>query len=161
MMYDRNKAISYLKKAADLGSGVACNMLGDWLSGIEIFDCDTAQERADCLEELYDIFYFHKDEYDEPLYDEYDKDQIEEMYWEALVNNDLYKVDFDLAKQYYELGAKLGNEICKIRLKNYDKRVKRTQTLIARSIPENSITGEFLEDEEIEALFEWFKANLQ
>lgn len=149
MMYDRNKAISYLKKAVSLGSGVACNMLGDRLSGWKI-DRDFAEIRAEYLTRLI----MSKDGCVTFIDDE---DATEDFFWTSLLYNDYCKVDFDLAKQYYELGVKMGNDICKDRLKDYDKRIIKTQRLIGRSIPEDVETDELLEDEDIEALLDWFK----
>ena len=80
-----------------------------------------------------------------------------DKYGRAFIDNDKFKADFELAKKYYALGAELGNDICKDRLKDYDKRIKKTQRLIARSILEDPKTGKLMEDEDIEALLDWFR----
>ena len=150
-MYDRDKALAYLEKAAGLGSGVACNMLGDILSGRSI-ELGDAEDRKLSLQEL---IFIKKGTLKVTTAD--GKDDTENYFWTAFIDNDKFKVDFDLAKKYYELGAELGNDICKDRLKDYDKRIKKTQRLIGKSLPENPKTRELMEDEDIEALFDWFR----
>ena len=150
-MYDRDKALAYLEKAAGLGSGVACNMLGDMLSGWSI-DLEKADYRESSIQNLILI---KKGRMSIGTSD--GKDATEDYFWRRFIDNDKFKVDFDLAKNYYERGSELGNEICKDRLKDYEKRIKKTQRLIGKSYPENSKTRDLMEDEEIEALFDWFK----
>ena len=150
-MYDRDKALAYLEKAAGLGSGVACNMLGDMLSGWSI-ELEDAEDRELCLQEL---IFIKKGTLKVTTSD--GKDDTENYFWTTFIDNDKFKADFELAKKYYALGAELGNDICKDRLKDYDKRIKKTQRLIARSILEDPKTGKLMEDEDIEALLDWFR----
>ena len=126
-------------------------MLGDILSGRSI-ELEDAEDREVSLQELICI---KKGTLKITTAD--GKDDTENYFWTAFIDNDRFKADFELAKKYYALGAELGNDMCKDRLKDYDKRVKKTQRLIARSIPEDPKTGELMEDEDIEALLDWFR----